>query len=197
MLDFLNHFFSAVCGQYPDHTWAPGGILFPCCQRCTGLYVGAAIATLLHWWLKPRLTARFLEAHGVFLLVMAPFGFHWVQQGPILRTITGVLFGFAVVTFLRAPLERSAELSSAMGKGPSDLPGRPTALRAYAAGLAAAILLLPILAARGGELAAAILSGTAFCGALALGALALADAGVALAAVIRFVRRMAVAPTRP
>lgn len=197
MLDFLNHFFSAVCGQNPDHTWAPGGILLPCCQRCIGLYVGAAVATLLHWWLKPRLTARFLEAHGAFLLVTAPFGFHWVAQGPVLRTVTGVLFGFAVATFLRAPLGQRTEPRSGAGKVPSDAPGRPAALRAYTAGLAAAVLLLPVIAARGGEFAAAILSGTAFCGALAVGVLALADTGVALAAAIRFVRRMAVAPTRP
>jgi uncharacterized membrane protein len=106
MLEILAHWFAAVCGQDPGHTWAPGGILLPCCQRCTGLYVGAGVAALLHLWLRPRLTGRFLEIHGAFLLVMAPFGFHWVSQGPMLRTLTGMLFGFAVVTFLWLPLSQ-------------------------------------------------------------------------------------------
>ena len=118
MLETLAHWFAAVCGQDPGHTWAPGGILLPCCQRCTGLYVGAGVAALLHLWVRPKLSGRFLEIHGAFLVVMAPFGFHWVAQGPALRTLTGVLFGFAVVTFLWLPLSqkvRGAGVSFGLG----------------------------------------------------------------------------------
>jgi len=104
MIEVLAHLFDAVCGQNPGHTWMPGGLLLPCCQRCTGLYVGAGLAALLHLWLRPKLDARFLRIHGAFLLFMAPFGFHWVAHGPVMRTITGVLFGFAVVTFLWLPV---------------------------------------------------------------------------------------------
>jgi uncharacterized membrane protein len=109
MLEVLAHWFAAICGQDPGHTWAPGGILLPCCQRCTGLYVGAGAAALLHLWLRPKLSGRFLEIHGVFLVVMVPFGFHWVAQGPVLRTLTGVLFGFGVVTLLWLPLSQRAD----------------------------------------------------------------------------------------
>ena len=104
MLELLFHLFAGVCGQNPGHTWAPGGVLLPCCQRCTGLYAGAGVAMLLHLWVKPRLTGRFLEIHGAFLLVMAPFGLHWVAQGPGLRTALGALFGFGIVTYLWLPL---------------------------------------------------------------------------------------------
>jgi uncharacterized membrane protein len=103
-LETLNHTFSWVCGQNPDHTWIPGGLPLPCCQRCTGLYVGAAVAVLLHLALKPLPTARFLQIHGLFLLLMVPFGFHWLPQGELLRAGTGVLFGFGVVTFLSLKL---------------------------------------------------------------------------------------------
>ena len=44
MLEFLGQCFAFLCGQNPEHTWAPGGLLLPCCQRCLGLYVGAGIA---------------------------------------------------------------------------------------------------------------------------------------------------------
>ena len=108
MLDILSHVLAAVCGQNPGHTWAPGGMLLPCCQRCTGLYVGAGASGVLLLWLRPKLSGRFLEVHGAFLLAMAPFGFHWLAQGPMLRTVTGVLFGFAVVTFLWLPLQGRA-----------------------------------------------------------------------------------------
>lgn len=104
MLGILNHLFAAVCGQNPDHTWAPGGVLLPCCQRCLGLYVGGAIAAWLHFGLRPVLSGRFLKIHGAFLLLMAPFGFHWLPQGPVLRTVSGVLFGFGLVAFLLLPM---------------------------------------------------------------------------------------------
>ena len=110
MIEGLFHLFAAVCGQNPGHTWAPGGMLLPCCQRCTGLYVGAGVAGLLHLWLRPRLSGRFLEIHGAFLIFMVPFGFHWVADGPVLRTVTGVLFGFGVVTCLWLAIETRARV---------------------------------------------------------------------------------------
>src|SRR5512136_137064 len=106
MVGALSHLFSAVCGQDPGHTFAPGGLLLPCCQRCIGLYAGAALSALLHLRLRPKLTGRFLELHGGFLLLMLPFGYHWIPQGPFLRAATGVLFGCALVTFLRLPLSQ-------------------------------------------------------------------------------------------
>jgi uncharacterized membrane protein len=116
MLEILGHWFAAVCGQDPGHTWAPGGVLLPCCQRCAGLYVGAGVAALLHLGLKPRLNGRFLEIHGAFLLAMVPFGFHWIAQGGLLRSLTGVLFGFGVVTFLCLPLNQTRD--KAEGQNP-------------------------------------------------------------------------------
>jgi len=99
-MEWLAAVFSLVCGQNPTHTWAPAGVILPCCQRCTGLYTGAALAVLLQLLLQPRLTDRFLQLHGLFLLQMVPFGFHWLPQGPLVRTLTGLLFGFGVVAFL-------------------------------------------------------------------------------------------------
>lgn len=96
----LHEVFSWVCGQATAHTWAVGGTELPCCQRCTGLYLGALAALLSLVAPRPVATGRFLWIHGGFLLVMVPFGFHWLPQGALIRGVTGVLFGFAVVTFL-------------------------------------------------------------------------------------------------
>jgi uncharacterized membrane protein len=99
----LEHCFSVVCGQNPAHTWMPGGAAVTVCQRCTGLYIGAFVAFVLLWWLRPALDKKFRWAHAAFLLLMVPFGFHWVPQGAFLRTVTGFLFGAAVVAFLVLP----------------------------------------------------------------------------------------------
>lgn len=178
----FDHVFSVICGQDPAHTWCCGGVTLPCCQRCAGLYFGAALAALLHLWLKPKLTRRFREIHGAFLLLMVPFGFHWISQGPAGRAVTGVLFGLGVVTFLMLPLTPIPALRL-MQK----LPQGETAVAARwyfaAAGLAA--LVVPLLGVLGGKLAAWVLSGAALLGVLVLTLLVLANAGLGLAAVAR------------
>ncbi len=181
MLEALSHLFAAVCGQNLDHTWAPGGMLLPCCQRCAGLYAGAAVATLLHLWLRPKLSSRFLEVHGAFLLAMVPFGFHWVAQSAELRTLIGVLFGFGVVTFLWLPLQCRAGASPAS-------PRMQSATRDYRLILGTTLIVLPLAAKLGGAAVAYVLSGLITCGALALSLLAIADVGLGVLAAIRWVR---------
>ena len=176
MLEMLSHLFGAVCGQNPGHTWAPGGILLPYCQRCTGLYVGACVAMWLHLWLRPKLSGRFLEIHGAFFLVVAPFAFHWVPQGPVLRTLTGVLFGFAVVTFLWLPLRGRAGDKPALS---------------YLGLLGTTLVLVPLTAARGGASAAYALAGLAFCGAVTLLALVAANLALGVVGAARLLRGLA------
>jgi hypothetical protein len=95
--DWLTILFSLVCGRDPDHLWAPGELALPFCQRCTGLYVGVFCALLLHVVLRSADSARLRWLHLALLLQMAPFGFHWVPQGPLLRTLSGGLFAFGLV----------------------------------------------------------------------------------------------------
>jgi uncharacterized membrane protein len=140
-VDFLEAVFSLVCGQEPAHTWGPGGVMLPFCQRCTGLYAGALAAIVLHAAFRPALTAWFLRVHGALVLAMVPLGFHWVAHGAAVRTVSGVAFGMGVVTFLLAACGRRGEASA----------------RRYwtGAGAAAGILLA---SCAGGEMTAAALS---------------------------------------
>lgn len=177
MTDLLQHGFALVCGQNPWHTWAPGGLPLPCCQRCTGFYAGAGVAAWLHWWLRPRLSGRFLEIHAVFLMLMAPFGFHWLAHGALVRAITGVLFGFGVVSFLWTPLSGQA------GRRDADLPSGRTG--AYGLGLAAAVVGLPLGGFYGGQVAAYALSGLAGWGLLAITVLVAANLLAGLRGILR------------
>lgn len=207
MNDLLQHIFGAVCGQNPDHSWAPGGWLLPCCQRCTGLYVGAFCAALLHLVWRPRLGARFLEVHGAFLLLMVPFGYHWVPQGPLLRSLSGLLFGFAVVTFLW--LVPRSEIASwglfvARRAGARPHPGpllqgegtTPKPLARYACGLAAALVLVPLAGTWGGRQAHLALAWLAFGGLVVLAALVLANVACGVAGLLRRLGRAPAAPAR-
>jgi hypothetical protein len=186
MPEILAHWFAAACGQDPGHTWAPGGILLPCCQRCAGLYVGAGVAVLLHLGLRPRLSGRFLEIHGAFLLAMVPFGFHWVAQGPTLRTLSGVVFGFAVATFLWLPLSQTVRAQACR-----NMLTHWHREATYFLILGSTLIVLPTTAMLGGTFAAYGLSGLAFCGALALLALVIGDISLALAGAFRLLRCLA------
>jgi uncharacterized membrane protein len=179
----LHGLFGLVCGQNPDHTWAPGGLALPCCQRCLGLYAGAALAAVLHVFIRPNLTGRFLEVHGAFLLLMVPLGFHWVPQGPVLRTISGLLFGAGVTTFLWLPLAecgrpRPQQLSS-LSRFSFSCAARlfPTTLRSRLYGLCLLFfaVLLPLVAAQGGPRSGLLLATASAAGLLCLSTLATAN----------------------
>ncbi len=183
MLDWANHVFAFVCGQNPEHTSAPGGVWLPCCQRCAGFYVGAFVAMGLHLWRRPGLSGRFLWVHGAFLLLMAPFGFHWLPQGPVLRTVTGVLFGFGAATFLWTPLAAFFK-AGAWPKAPQ--PDSP----AFWIMLVMTLAWLPTAASLGGPAAGYTLSVLAFCGLAVVSALVLANAALGLFGAVRLLLRL-------
>ena len=115
MEEELSRLFGLVCGQ--NNCWAPAGEVLPFCQRCTGLYAGAAVAAFLHLVFRPRPTPLLLWTHGMLLLLMVPFGYHLVPQNGALRTLTGQLFAMGLVCYLsllpaarvrRRPVEAAA-----------------------------------------------------------------------------------------
>ncbi len=221
-MELLTSLFALVCGQNPGHTWAPGGVLLPCCQRCAGLYCGAGLALFLHLWLRPRLTANFLYVHGGFLLLMVPFGYHWVPQGPVLRTISGFLFGAGLMTFLWTPMAGSRLATLAWKSGQNFVRtctvlintllkrrvneknrvrrtnqrqkfGKDQLYRLYAGTLVVGLFCLLMLAQFGGVASAALLSLGITWGALVIIASVLANAALGLT---RMAHYLGLAPNR-
>ena len=154
MTGFMREIFGLVCGQNPSHTWAPGGELLPLCQRCTGLYVGAALALLLLVVCRPPLDVRYRWLHALLLLAMAPFGFHLVPHGEVLRTMSGQWFGFGVVgLFWLLP-----------GKCWKDRYRWQPSLRSYLLLGTISMISVPVFARWGGVVAAVTLSWLAMAG---------------------------------
>jgi uncharacterized membrane protein len=164
MNESIRGIFALVCAQNAAHTWAPGGELQPLCQRCTGFYTGSAIALLLLIWFLPKPDTRFRWAHAALVLAMTPFGFHLVPQGELLRTASGFWFGFGVVGLLWLLPGQWFSKTLHPGIGFRHLYwGTPF------------LLLLPVLAARGGRTAGRILPWIALAGLVGLAGLVLAD----------------------
>jgi uncharacterized membrane protein len=174
--DTLSAVFALICGREPTHMWAPGGMLLPFCQRCTGLYAGAAVALLLHLWLRIRAGDRFLQVHGGFLLLMIPFGYHWLPQDALVRGVSGALYGAGIVSFLW------------LLPGPRFVATRLMNRRrvlVYTAGIVVALAGVPASAMWGDQLAWFALAGLATCGLAGLAMLAAANVGLGLASLGR------------
>jgi uncharacterized membrane protein len=169
MTGFHQQLFSFFCGQDPAHTWAPAGAPLPFCERCTGLYLGAVIAVLLLTAFKPFTDARYRWFHVSLLFLMAPFGFHLVPQGPVLRTMSGQWFAFGIVGLLWLGLK-----SHGMWQP------RPDAFSKYLLFGLCSILFLPVFALRGGALASFVLPWVGLCGLFVFATLALANVFVLL-----------------
>ena len=180
MAEAWQHLFALVCGQNPAHTWSPGGALLPCCQRCTGLYAGAIVALLLHLALRIRPSARFLQVHGLFLLQMVPLGFHWVPQDALVRTWSGLLYGFGLVSFLWLLPGARVARSGGADRGRWTYKTNRT-YATYGTVLGLTLAAVPAMAAWGGVFVGRVLVVTTLAGLAVLGALVTANLALGLA----------------
>lgn len=175
-MEFIAHVFSYVCDRH--HCWCLGGEWLPFCQRCTGLYVGAALSAALHLCLRPRPTSLSLWVHGLLLLLMVPFGYHLVPQNGLVRTLTGQLFAVGLVGYLLLlPLSLP---------GPETEKRRPSSW--YALGVLGSVIALQWSVHSGGLLVGMVLAWLGLFGFAALGALAVANAVLIPTAILRLLQ---------
>ena len=97
-MELVREVFAHVCGS--SNVWSVGGEMLPFCQRCTGLYVGCFAAVSAYLAFRPKPTSGLLWLHGALLVGMIPFGYHWVSQNDLVRTVTGFLFACGIVFYL-------------------------------------------------------------------------------------------------
>jgi uncharacterized membrane protein len=111
ILSAAHWFGSAVCHQFPEHSYHVAGAPLPLCARCTGLYLGALLTLIFHVWRHPRAVGL---PRPWMLVVLVLFFFAWAGDGlnsflsiiPIaphlyspqnlLRLITGTLMGITI-----------------------------------------------------------------------------------------------------
>ena len=145
-MDYLDDIFAALCAR--EHLWVCGEAL-PFCQRCTGLYVGAAMTAVLFTCFRPRPTNLMLWIYGLLLLLMVPFGYHLVPQNGTIRTLIGQLFAVGLVGYL------SLLPCSYLGLWRGTNCRFP---RAFAGGVLISVLLLQVAVHTGGALVGAVLT---------------------------------------
>ncbi|MBP8304003.1 MAG: DUF2085 domain-containing protein [Phycisphaerae bacterium] len=111
--------FSLICHQDPDRSFTIAGTVLPCCQRCTGLYLGLAVGLMVQ--LLSASYKRGLPPKGILytliacLLVMPVFGFHLLDPGPGWRFWTGLIYGDALAYLLLPAVFTIATRGTAVG----------------------------------------------------------------------------------
>lgn len=179
MTEFAHQAFGLLCGQPFGRTWSLEGEWLPFCQRCTGLYIGAAVALALQGVLRIRPGVRLLRVYGLLLLQLVPFGLHIVPDTGILRTLTGMAFSFGLVGFLWLLPQQHWELGS--------LPNAST-LRRYTILALLSLFGLILAVTRGGSMTAFALSLFGLLGLFVLVLLILVNLGLLAASLPSWLR---------
>ncbi|MCX5675677.1 MAG: DUF2085 domain-containing protein [Planctomycetota bacterium] len=140
-MEALTSIFLHVCGQ--GRTFVLDGEALPVCQRCLGLYAGAALTGL--WILASGLWRRALPersaayANIVMLLAAMAGGVHWLDAGPTWRLVCGLWTGHVAMLWLVGGAGHFLRLA---GRKPFEDPPWPRGLliQALAAGPVLAIV---------------------------------------------------------
>lgn len=132
--DLVQAIFSHLCHQEAGRCWAPGGAALALCQRCTGVYAGAALGICMVPIMRFKPEKQPLLLHFLFIIQMIPFGMHWIPHGALMRMLTGQLFIYGVIYFL------VANISTQMGLIREDMTPRK-----YYLWLTASLIFLQIL----------------------------------------------------
>jgi uncharacterized membrane protein len=93
---------SVVCHQLPDRSFHVAAVALPVCARCTGIYLGAAVASMLAATRRlPRPSHVVLWLLASALPTAATLSYEWtVGSAPSnwTRAAAGLALGFAVMT---------------------------------------------------------------------------------------------------
>ena len=139
-MEVLSEIFSHLCGR--GRCFVAGGEALPICQRCLGLYVGAAATAL--WLAVSGIWRRGLPTRSVFVAHVAMLaagilgGLHVIDAGPAWRAACGLWAGHVAAAWLVGG-------ASALRRPQRQLPWRRRdRLQALAAGPVLAVLGLAI-----------------------------------------------------
>ena len=196
--DMLNELFAYVCGQ--GRPFVLDGEALPVCQRCLGLYAGAALTGL--WILASGLWRRGLPersaayAHIVMLLAAMAGGVHWLDAGPTWRLVCGLWTGHVAMLWL---VGGAAHFLRLAGREPFQDPPWPRGLRIQALAAGPVLAMLAVAFTQFVSSGWHVAAGLIVIGAAGLAvALVRAAVGVGAWAFTTFRRpRRSVAPSRP
>jgi uncharacterized membrane protein len=108
-------FFAPVCHQQPDRCFHIAGYALAVCHRCSGIYLGLFLGSLLPLtgsrWLAPGTRRRILVLAGCAPLLL-DFALSYLgirANSPLSRFATGFIFASVLAALLRSGVEELLE----------------------------------------------------------------------------------------
>lgn len=195
-METLINIFSHVCGQ--QHPLVIDGAALPVCQRCFGLYAGAALTGL--WliasglWRRGLPETRVVLVHSALLVAAMLGGMHVIGGGPAWRILCGLWTGHVAMFWLIGSANHLRQFARPVVAADPPWPAR-LRWQALAAGPALALAALGFTEfVHAGWM---IWSGFIVLGAAALSAGCVAAVAAAVAWIAAVVRRGLLRPTTP
>jgi uncharacterized membrane protein len=101
---------SRICHQRPERSFHTGGVQWPVCARCAGLYLAAPIGAIAAWWRRrgrprPGLVWLAAAAAPTVMSVAAEVTGLW-PGAPVLRAAAALPLGAAVAAVLVREADR-------------------------------------------------------------------------------------------
>lgn len=154
--------FSPLCHQEAVRCWAPQGNVLAFCQRCTGVYAGAALMLVLIPLMRFKATKLVVSIHGLFMAQMAVLGTRLIPDPATVRMLSGQLLIIGAFYFAWVNLQTRWRLVQA------DRSPRP-----YFCGVIIMVLVLQLLVRAPFSLAAAVVEGLGLLGLTTIAVLAI------------------------
>lgn len=105
---FLKQIYSTVCHQIDYKSLGINGINFLVCARCSGIYLGSLLSSVLFLFLTEKISSKidylFISAAPMLIdVIFYSTGIY--PYSKIIAFITGLIFGFAVIGFILISIE--------------------------------------------------------------------------------------------
>lgn len=108
---FLKQFYSGICHQQPDKCINSENMYYLICYRCSGIYIGGLISSLLPVRIKLKKSLNLFVASFAILIADVFLNTSGIKQyDATIAFITGVCSGFTVILLLLSFLKEQTLL---------------------------------------------------------------------------------------
>jgi len=108
MAGLIRLFYAPLCHQIPERSFQLWGDYLPVCARCTGIYLGFFIGSVVFPFIKNKIETVY-PSRNLLLIALIPMGsdvglnwlFH-IDSGLLIHSLTGLMFSF-IFSFYAIP----------------------------------------------------------------------------------------------
>jgi uncharacterized membrane protein len=107
----LSGLYSPVCHQAAEKSFSAGGLNFLVCARCTGIYTGALIISIIVLFVRPVKVKYLIPAALLMGADVLSVNAGLYNYSKIIAFSTGLLLGLSLFPYILSALEKSLSVN--------------------------------------------------------------------------------------